>query len=178
MTSFANCFQPYWRGRPEAHQVASPSPRVRLTPPGDGQLNAKYRYIGVSIVEYIDISIYRRFCSILFLRAGLVWIDNIDVSMYGHKIIDIPIYRYHIGDLYTIISQGTLPFLRSVDGENWRPPWKPWISILTGGRGLKGVPSRDSGLVTSIMSPFSCVVLQNTIRYNSCHGSCMSYLPR
>ena len=60
----------------------------------DGQLNARYRYIRVSIVEHIDISIYRRHCPIFSYGSGLISIHNTDVSSQDYRYFDTSIsYR-------------------------------------------------------------------------------------
>ena len=65
--------------------------RPPLDPTAALQLEmASYRY-GSETCGYFDT--YRRFCPISFLRARYI------ISMYRHKTIDIPIYRYHIGKL-------------------------------------------------------------------------------
>ena len=56
-----------------------------------GQLNAKYRYVRVSILKRIDSSIYRRCFPALFLSPGLISVHNINVSPRYYRYSDISI---------------------------------------------------------------------------------------
>ena len=54
----------------------------------------KNRCIVISIYKPIDTPIYRRYCPILFLRASLISIQNIEVSSGKYRYCDISIsYR-------------------------------------------------------------------------------------